>query len=110
MEDGARGFVDSIQLDLTNKQLAEAIWVRFTDDKIGQLLRQDSNDLLRYHAPNHPLSVPIKRQKKQFQIAGNTEYLRDQFPLTTSYCITSYKCQVCTLEEVKVDFSDERRF
>ena len=41
---------------------------------------------------------------------GITDYLRDQFPLTTSYCITSYKSQGCTLEEVKVDYSDESRF
>ena len=65
---GARGYVDSIQLDLSNPDLAEAIWIRFTDDNIGQLLRQDSKDLLLCHKPNHPLSVPIKKQKKQFQI------------------------------------------
>ena len=107
---GARGYVDSIQLDISNRDSAEAIWIRFTDDKIGQLLRQDSRDLLNSHKPNHPLSVPIKKQKKQFQISGNTEYLRDQFPLTTSYCITSYKSQGCTLDEVKVDYSNEGRF
>ena len=107
---GARGYVDSIQLDMNNPDSADAIWIRFTDDKIGQLLRQDLKELLKYHKPNHPFAVPIKKQKKQFQIAGNTEYLRDQFPLTTSYCITSYKSQGCTLEEVKVDYSDEGRF
>ena len=65
---------------------------------------------MKYHKPNHPFAVPIKKQKKQFQIVGNTEHLRDQFSLTTSYCITSYKSQGCNLEEVKVDYSDEGRF
>ena len=36
---GARSYIDSIQPSKKNSEVAEVIWVRFTDDKIGQLLR-----------------------------------------------------------------------
>ena len=60
---GARGYIDSIQPSRENPEIAEVIWVRFTDDTIGQLLRQDSMALLRNHKPKHPLAVPISKQK-----------------------------------------------
>ena len=106
---GARGYIDSIQASKDDPDLAEVIWVRFTDDKIGQLLRLDSKALLKHHKPNDPLAVPICRQKKQFQARGNTEYMRDQFPLTLCYAVTAHKSQGQTLEEVLIDFSGESR-
>ena len=106
---GARGYIDSIQPSSSDPDVAEVVWVRFNDDKIGQLLRIDSVALLKNHKPNDPLSVPIKRQKKPFSIKGNTEYLRDQFPLTLCYALTAHKSQGATLEEVLIDFSDESR-
>ena len=56
---GARGYIDSIQGSSTDPDIAEIVWVRFHDDKIGQLLRMDSMSLLKHHTPNDPLSVPI---------------------------------------------------
>ena len=106
---GARGFIDSIQAGVNDPDVAEVVWVRFTDDKIGQLLRIDSSSLLKHHTPKHPLSVPITKQKKQFQVRGNTEYLRNQFPLTLCYAVTAHKSQGQTLDEVLIDFSDEGR-
>ena len=41
MVNGARGFVDSIQANKEDPYVAEVIWVRFNDDAIGQLLRND---------------------------------------------------------------------
>ena len=38
---GARGYIDSIQVNKENQEIAEVIWVKFADDKIGQLLRQE---------------------------------------------------------------------
>eukprot|EP00092_Neocalanus_flemingeri_P022722 GFUD01024642.1.p1 GENE.GFUD01024642.1~~GFUD01024642.1.p1 ORF type:complete len:2733 (+),score=580.47 GFUD01024642.1:994-8199(+) len=102
---GARGYIDSIQPSKKNPDVAEVIWVRFTDDKIGQLLRKDSMSLLKHHKPNDPLAVPITKQKKQFSVKGNVNWMREQFPVTLAYAITSHKSQGQTLEEVIIDFS-----
>ena len=83
--------------------------MRFNDDKIGQLLRFDSEALKKSHKPNDPLAVPIYRQKKQFQVRGNTDYMRDQFPLTLCYAVTAHKSQGQTLDEILIDFSGESR-
>ena len=106
---GARGYIASIKPSSSDPDVAEVVWVRFHDDKIGQLLRMDSVSLLKNHKPNDPLSVPITKQKKPFTIEGNTEFLRNQFPLTLSYCVTAHKCQGVTLDEVLIDFSEENR-
>ena len=102
---GARGYIDSIQHNKENPDVAEVVWVRFNDDKIGQLLRQDSMTLLKDHKPYDPLSVPITKQKKRFNVKGNVNWMREQFPLTLCYAITAHKSQGQTLEEVIIDFS-----
>ena len=86
-----RGYIDSIQPSQDNPDVAEVIWVRFNDDKVGQLLRHDNKDLLRRHKPNDPLAVPIKKQKKTFRGQGSVNWLRKQFPLTLCYAITAHK-------------------
>ena len=86
-----RGFIDSIQSSKDNPDVAEVIWVRFNDDKVGQLLRFDKRDLLKQHKPNHPLAVPIIKQKKTFRAQGSVNWVREQFPLTLCYAITSHK-------------------
>merc|ERR1712208_135234 len=80
-------------------------WVRFTDNNIGQLLRRDSSALLKDHKPNDQLAVPIKKQKKQFKVTGNVNWIREQFPLTLCYALTAHKSQGQTLDEVIIDFS-----
>ena len=91
------------------KQVKMIQRVRFNDDTIGQLLLSDSKALLKKHKPNDQLAVPITKQKKQFQVRGNTEYMRDQFPLTLCYAVTAHKSQGQTLDEVLIDFSGESR-
>ena len=107
---GARGFIDSIQSSKDDPEVAEIIWVKFNDPKIGQLLRNDSISLLDDHTPNDPLAVPIKRQKKQFKIKGNVNWMREQFPLTLCYAITAHKSQGQTLDEVIIDFSAKKSY
>ena len=106
---GARGKIDSIQPSDTDPEAAEVVWIRFNDDKIGQLLRFESKHLLEKHKPKDPLAVPITRQKKQFKGKGNTEWLRNQFPLTLCYAVTAHKSQGQTLDEVIIDFSGESK-
>ena len=106
---GARGQVDSVQMSKDDPNVAEVVWVRFCDNKVGQLLRNDSKHLLEQHKPNDPFAVPILRQKKQFQGKGNTEYMRENFPLTLSYCVTDFKSQGQTLEEAIVDYRNSTR-
>ena len=102
---GVRGYVDSIQVSKDNPDEPEIIWVRFNDDNVGSLLREDNRALLKFHKPNDPLAVPIRKQKKQFQMKGNINWLREQFPLTVCYAVTAHKSQGQTLEEVLIDFS-----
>ena len=88
---GSRGYIDSIQTMIGNPDVAEVIWVRFNDDKTGQLLRNDNKILLRNHRPNDPLAVPIKKRKKTFSLTGNINWVREQYPLTLCYAITAHK-------------------
>ena len=107
---GSRGYVDSVQFSKENPKEIEIIWVRFNDDNTGQLLRQDNQALLKYHKPNDPKAVPIRKQKKPFQpMGGNTSVVRTQFPLTLCYALTAHKCQGQTMEEVIIDFIESKR-
>ena len=102
---GSRGYVDSIQASKDNPNEPEIIWVVFPDENTGKLLREDNRALLRAHKPNNPKAVPIRKQKKTFSMQGNASWLREQFPLTLCYAITSHKCQGKTLKEAIIDFT-----
>ena len=88
---GIRGFIDSFQYSKDDPNTLEVIWVRFNDDKTGQLLRDENLNLLKNHTPDDKLSVPILRQKKTFNQQGSTTWLREQFPLTLSFAVTAHK-------------------
>ena len=96
---GARGYIDSIKPSKDDPDVPEIIFVRFNDDTTGQLFRRENLGLTNDHKPNDPLAVPILRQKKKFNARqGNTGWMRDQFPLTLCYAITSHK--VKTFKEI----------
>ena len=99
---GARGYIDSIQVSKENAEDIEVIWVVFKEESTGRLLREDNKHLLKFHKPHNPCAVPIKKQRKKFH---NNSWLREQFPLTLSYAVTAHKCQGQTLDEVIIDFS-----
>ena len=88
---GVRGYIDSFQYSSEDSTCLEYIWVRFNDDKTGQLQRIENCHLLQHHKPYDKLAVPIARQKKTFSFKGNTNYLRSQFPLTLSFAVTGHK-------------------
>ena len=96
---GSRGYIDSIQTMKGNPDVAEVIWVRFNDDKTGQLLREDNKILLRDHRPNDPLAVPIKKRKKSFSLTGNVNWVREQYPLTLCYAITAHKVRLVFIRQ-----------
>ena len=104
---GSRGYIDSIQSSKDNPDVAEVIWVRFHDDKTGQLLRIDNRALLQQHKPKDDKAVPIMKQKKQFSVKGSVKWLREQFPLTLCYAITAHKSQGQTLDQTIIDFSSQ---
>ena len=103
---GARGYIDSLQVSKKNKEEVEVIWVVFKDKNVGRLLKYEYAHLKKLHKPNSDDAIPILKQKKNFTIhRGEVRYQRTQFPLTLAYAITAYKCQGDTLNEVIIDFS-----
>ena len=105
---GAKGFIDSLQLSKKEADKIEVVWVVFKDKSVGKLLRYELKNLKKLHKPSDENAVPILRQKKTFSIQnGEIKFQRFQFPLTLSYAITAYKCQGDTLEEVIIDFAHE---
>ena len=105
---GARAYVDSIQVSSKDNDEVEVIWVVFKDKTVGRLLRYEFGHLKKQHKPSNENAVPILKQKKSFTInRGEVRYQRTQFPMTLAYAITAYKCQGDTLDEVIIDFSHE---
>lgn len=93
---GARGYIDSIKPYKDEPDVPEIIFVRFNDDTTGQLFRRENIGLTKDHKPNDPLAVPILRQNKRFQARqGNVGWVRNQFPLTLCYAMTSHKVSQC---------------
>ena len=103
---GARGYIDSIQVSKENSDDIDVVWVVFIDESTGRLPREDKKHLLKFHKPFNPCAVPIKKQRKRFH---DNSRLREQFPLTLSYAVTAHKCQGKTLDEIIIDFSGKSR-
>ena len=105
---GARGYVQSVQVSTDNPEKVEIIWVVFNNEKVGQLYRFEHRYLRRNFNPGHELALPILPQRKKFTIKfGNVEYQRTNFPLSLAYAITAHKCQGETLNEVIIDFGPD---
>ena len=104
---GARGYIDSFQLDEEGKNV-RFIWVVFKDEEIGQQLRRDNMHLLKFHKPNHKKAVPIEVCRIKFNVKeGNVSYHRTQFAAVLAWSVTTHRGQGETLVEVIVDFSAE---
>jgi chromosomal replication initiation ATPase DnaA len=64
INNGARGYIDSIQRNPDDPTIVEVVWVVFIDTTIGQTLRQDKQKLFNQHKPENKLAVPIEKLKK----------------------------------------------
>ena len=105
---GARGFVQAIQVSVDNLEKVEVVWIVFKNENIGRLYRFEYKHLRRKFNPGHENATPILPSRKNFKIKfGNVEYQRQNFALSLAYSVTAHKCQGETLEEVIIDFGPD---
>ena len=105
---GARGYVQAIQLSKDNPEKVDVVWVVFNSEKVGKLYRFEHQHLRENFNPGHRLATPILPTRRNFKHRfGNVEYQRQNFPLSLSYAISAWKAQGWTLEEVIVDFAPD---
>ena len=102
---GARGFVQSIQVSKDNSEKVDVIWVVFNKESIGRLYRFEHKHLRQYYNPGNDKATPILPERKNFKEKfGNVEYQRTNFALSLAYAMTAHKCQGETLDQVIIDF------
>ena len=105
---GARGYVQSIQVSKDNPVKVDIIWIVFNNERVGKLYRFEHNYLRKKHNPGHDQATPILPQRRNFTVKfGDVEYQRTNFPVSLAYAITAHKCQGETLEEVILDFGPD---
>jgi hypothetical protein len=105
---GARGFVQAIQVSEENPEFVLAVWVVFNNEKMGRQYRFEHNHLRQDFNPGHPLATPILPERKKFTLkGGNIQYQRTNFALSLAYAITAHKCQGETLQYVIIDFGPD---
>ena len=98
---GARGYVQSIQMSKENADLVDIVWIVLNKEDAARQYRFDHNHLRKEHNPGHKLAIPIFPQRKNFSI-GNVEYMRQAFPLSLAYAITAHK--VCKIFHIRIFF------
>ena len=108
---GARGYVQKIQVSKDNPERVDVIWVVFNNENIGKRYRFDHRHLRKGFDPGHEKATPILPQRRNFNIKmGNVQYQRCNFPLALAYAVTAHKCQGETSDEVIIDFGDDKEF
>ena len=65
---GARGYVQSIQVSKDDLDKVEIIWIVFNKESIGRLYRFEHNYLRKSYNPGHELATPILPQRKNFTV------------------------------------------
>ena len=105
---GARGYVQAIQVSKDDPEKVEVVWVVFNNEDIGKLYRFEHRHLRSNFNPGHKLATPILPVRRTFKTNfGNIEYQRQNFALSLAYAVTAHKCQGLTLDEVIIDFGPE---
>ena len=106
---GARGYIQKVQVSKDKPAKVEIIWVVFNNEHIGKRYRFDHRHLRKGFDPGHEAATPILPQRKKFHVKmGNLQYQRTNFPLSLAYAITAHKCQEETLDEVIIDFDGDK--
>ena len=106
---GARGFVQSIQVSKNDPEKVEVIWVVFNAEDIGKLYRFEHSYLRESFDPGHKLATPILPERKTFkEKGGDIEYQRTNFPLALAYAMTNFKSQGDTLKKTIVDYGPDK--
>lgn len=103
---GAKGYIDYIEMSRTNPDIVEIIWVVFQNEEVGMRCYQQETNRVKPKGINlNPKALPIFSIAKPMEVRqGNFHYMRKQYPLTLSYAMTCHKCQGSSLDEVIVDF------
>ena len=65
---GARGYIQAIQVSKQNPEFVEVIWVVFKIEKIGRFYRLQHKELRDKFNPGHPLATPILPERKMFTL------------------------------------------
>ena len=80
---GARGYVQNIQVSKDDPEKVEIVWVVFNKETVGKLYRFENRHLRESFNPGHPLATPILPVRKTFKEKyGNIKYQRRNFPLS----------------------------
>ena len=107
---GARGYVQSIQVSKDDPEKVDIVWVVFNRESIGKLYRFEHSYLLKDYNPGNKLATPIFPTRQNFtEDFGSVEYQRTNFPLSLAYALTAHKCQGETLDEVVIDFGKDTK-
>ena len=105
---GARGYVQAIQVSKEDPDRVDVIWVVFNDPNMCRLYRADHYHLRNDFNPGHHLATPILPTRRSFKPKfGSVEYMRQNYPLSLSYAITAHKSQGWTMDEVLLDFGPD---
>ena len=64
---GARGFVQAVQMSKKSPDTVDIIWVVFNQSNVGRLYRFEHRHLLQDFDPGHPLATPILPVRKKLQ-------------------------------------------
>ena len=106
---GARGYVQAIQVSNNNPDQVDVVWVVFNNEKFGQRYRFEHKHLRNNFNPGHPLATPLLPVRKSFTLkGGNVQFQRTNFSLSLAYALTAHKCQGETLEQVIIDFGPDK--
>ena len=106
---GARGFVQAVQVSADDLEKVEVVWIIFNNESIGRLYRFEHKHLRQHFNPGHENATPIFPTRKKFKMKfGSVEYQRQNFALSLAYAVTAHKCQGETLNEVIIDFGPDK--